>query len=134
MPINMPDFALPVTSELFLLCVYGTTTVVCLFSFFFYVYVSCSVIKSLCFRSNGQHSFCRLPNHDYDMAINLMIISYTSMALGRSGVSFLAAICFLLHFSFFFLRLYSVRDAIDSDACCSYTRLNPIQQTNLQLS
>ena len=46
--------------------------------------------------------FCRLPNHDYDMAINLMIMSYTSRALGCSGVSFLAAICFLLHFLFLF--------------------------------
>ena len=138
----MPDFALPVTSELSLPWVHGTT-VVCLFAFLLF-YVACSVSKSLCFRSNGQHSFCRLPNHDYDMAINLMIISYTSMALGRSDVSFLAAICFLLHFSvfflrlysvsFFFLRLYSVRAAIDSDTCCSYTRLHPVQQTNLQLS
>ena len=78
--------------------------------------------------------FCRLPNHDYDMSINLMIMSYTSMALGRLDVSFLAAICFLPHFSFFFLRLYSVRAAIDSDTCCSYTRLHPVQQTNLKLS
>ena len=77
--------------------------------------------------------FCRLPNHDYDMSINLMIMSYTSMALGRLDVSFLA-ICFLPHFSFFFLRLYSVRAAIDSDTCCSYTRSPPVQQTNLQLS
>ena len=48
--------------------------------------------------------FCRLRNHNYDMAINLMIVlmSYTSMALGCSDVSFLAAICFLLLFSFSF--------------------------------
>ena len=38
---------------------------------------------------------CRHQNHDYDMAINLTIVimSYTSVALGRSVVSFLAAIC-----------------------------------------
>ena len=70
------------------------------------------------------------------MVIDLMTVtmSYTSMALGRLDVSFLAAICFLLHFSMFFLRLYSVRAAIDSDTCCPYTRLHPVQQTNLQLS
>ena len=78
--------------------------------------------------------FCRLPNHDYDMAINLMIMSYTSMALGRSDVSFLAAICFCFVFFFFILRLYSVRAAINSDTRSSYTRLHPVQQTNLQLS
>ena len=132
MPKNMPDFALPVTSESSLPCVYGIT-VVCLFAFL-YCYVACSVRKSLCFHANGQRFFCRLRNHDYDMAINLMTMSYTSMALGRLDVSFLAAICFLLHFSFFFLRLYSVRAAIDSDTCCSYTRSHPVQQTNLQLS
>ena len=42
--------------------------------------------------------FCRTQNHDYDtgMAIDLiiMIMSYTSVVLGRSVVSFLAAICF----------------------------------------
>ena len=77
--------------------------------------------------------FCRLPNHDYDMAINLtMIMSYTSVALSRSDASFLAAICFFIFL--FFLRLYSVRAAIDSDIRCSYTRLHPVQQTNLQLS
>ena len=69
------------------------------------------------------------------MVINLRIVimSYTSVALGCSDVSFLAAICFCFFF-FFFLRLYSVGAAIDSDTCCSYTRLHPVQQTNLQLS
>ena len=94
MPMDMPDFALPVTSESSLPCVYGIT-VVCLFAFL-YCYVACSVRKSLCFHANGQRFFCRLRNHDYDMAINLMIVlmSYTSVELGRSDVSFLAAICF----------------------------------------
>ena len=70
--------------------------------------------------------FCRLRNHDYAMAINLMIVlmSYSSVALGRSDVSFLAAICFL--FLFLFLWLYSVRAAIDSDTRCSYTRFHPV--------
>ena len=96
----MPDFALPVTSELSLPCVYGTT-VVCLFAFLF-SYVACGVIKSLCFHSNGQHFFCRLRNHDYNMAINLMIVrmSYTSVALGRSDVSFLPP--FVFDFFLFF--------------------------------
>ena len=127
----MPDFALPVTSELSLPWVHGTT-VVCLFAFLLF-YVACSVSKSLCFRSNGQHSSCRLPNHDYDVAINLMTMSYTSMALGRLDVSFLAAICFFTSFFFFILRLYSVRAAIDSDSRCSYNRSYAVQQTNLQL-
>ena len=41
---------------------------------------------------------CRPQNHDYDMAINLIIVimSYTSVALGRSVVSFLAAICLFI--------------------------------------
>ena len=42
--------------------------------------------------------FCRAQNHDYDMAINLLIIvimSYTAVVLSRSVVSFLAAIFFL---------------------------------------
>ena len=53
MPMKMHDFALPVTSELSLPCGYGTT-VVCQFSFL--CYVACSVSKSFCFHSNGQHS------------------------------------------------------------------------------
>ena len=67
----------------------------------------------------------------YIMAINLVIVimSYSSVALGRSVVSFLAAICF-----FSFLWLYNVRDAIDRNTRCSYTRLYPVQQTDLQLS
>ena len=40
---------------------------------------------------------------------------------------------FVFDFFFFFLRLYSVRAAIDIDTRCSYTRLHPVQQTNLQL-
>ena len=79
--------------------------------------------------SNGQH-FCRPQNHDYDMAIKLVIMSYASVALGRSVVSFLAAICLFVCFS----RLYSVRAAIDSDTRCSYIRLHVVQQTNLHLS
>ena len=77
---------------------------------------------------------CRLQNHDDDMDINLKIVimPYTSVAYGRSDVSFLAAIFFCLFF--FFLRLHSVRAAIDSDTRCSYTRLRAVQQTNLQLS
>ena len=41
---------------------------------------------------------------DYDMAINLMIVlmSYTSVELGRSDASFLDAICFLDFFLFLF--------------------------------
>ena len=48
--------------------------------------------------------FRRLRNHDYDMAINLMIVlmSYTSVELGRSDASFLDAICFLDFFLFLF--------------------------------
>ena len=44
--------------------------------------------------------FCRPQNHDYDMSINLIVVimSYTSVALGRSVVSFLAAIRFLFIF------------------------------------
>ena len=101
--MNMPDVALPVTSELSLPCVYGTT-LVCLFAFLL-CYVACSVSKSLCFHSNGQHFFCRLRNLDYDMAINLMIVlmSYASVELGRSDVSFLAATCFL-----FFIFIFAV--------------------------
>ena len=43
---------------------------------------------------------CRLQNHDYDMAINLIrvLMSYTSVALDRSVVSFLAAICLFVFF------------------------------------
>ena len=49
--------------------------------------------------------FCRPQNYDYDMAINtiIVIMSYTSVALGRSVVSFLAAICFC-----FLLFLFAV--------------------------
>ena len=134
MPMNVPDFTLPVTSELSLPCVYGTT-VVCLLAFLL-CYVACSMNKSFCFHPNGQQVFCRLQNHEYDMAINQMIVlmSYTSVELSRSDASFLAAICCLDLFFFFFLGLYSVRAAIDSNIRCSYTRLHPIQQTNLQLS
>ena len=64
------------------------------------------------------------------MAIKLVNMSYAGVALGRSVVSFLAAICLFVCF----LRLYSVRAAIDSDTRCSYTRLHAVQQTNLQLS
>ena len=103
--------------------------VFCLFSYFS-VYVACSVIKSLCFRSNGQHSFCLLRNHDYDMAINLIVVtmSYTSVALGRSDVSFLAAICFLfLAFSFcgciaFVLRSSAI-PAVRIPVCTLYSKL-----------
>ena len=92
-------------------------------------YVACSVSKSLCFRSNG-HSSCRLPNHDYDMAINLMIMSYTSVALGRSDVSFLAAICFcfcFFSFSFcgyiaFVLRSTAI-PAVRIPVCTLYSKL-----------
>ena len=129
MPMNMPDFAFPVTSELSLPCVHGTT-VVCLFAFFLF-YVACSVSKSLCFRSNGQHFFCLLRNHDYDMAINqtIVIMSYTSMALGCSGVSFVATICFLLHFSFSFCRYiaFALRStaipAVRIPVCTLYSKL-----------
>ena len=136
MPMNMPDFALPVTSELSLPRVYGTA-VVCLFAFLLY-YVACSVSKSFCFHPNGQHLFCRLRNHDYDMAINLMIsdhvIRQSVWRLAARTSRFLPPFVFVLFFFFFFLRLYSVRAAIDSDTRSSYTRLHPVQQTNLQLS
>ena len=39
---------------------------------------------------------------------------------------------FVFYFCFF-LRLYSVRAAIDSDTRCSYSRSHAVQQTNLQL-
>ena len=47
--------------------------------------------------------FCRPQKHGYDMAINLMIVimSYTSVALGRSVASFLAAICFFIFYFYF---------------------------------
>ena len=95
--MNMPEFALLDTSELSLPCVYGTT-VICLFAFVL-CYVACTV-----FQSNGQNKNCRLRNHDYDMAINLMIVlmSHTSVELGRSDTSFLALICFLDFFLFLF--------------------------------
>ena len=57
-------------------------------------------------------------------------MSYTSVALGRSVVSFLAIFyCFF----FFFLRLYNVRAAIDTDTRRSYNRSHAVQQINLQL-
>ena len=45
--------------------------------------------------------FYRPENHDYDMAINLIrvLMSYTSVALDRSVVSFLAAICLFVFFA-----------------------------------
>ena len=79
------------------------------------------------------NTFFRPQNHDYDMAINLIVVimSYTSVAFGRWVVSFFVATCFRL---FIFLwRLYSVRAAIDSDIRCSYNRSHTVQQTNLQL-
>ena len=69
-------------------------------------YVACSVNKSFCFHPNSQHFFRPPePRLDYNIAINLLIVimSYTSVALGRSVVSFLAAICF-----WFFLFLFAV--------------------------
>ena len=95
--MNMPDLALPVTSELSLPCVYGTA-VVCFSRFL--RYVSCSVSKSFC-SIQMANILCRPQNHDYDMAINLIrvLMSYTSVALDRSVVSFLAAICLFVFFA-----------------------------------
>ena len=50
--MNVPHLALPVTSELFLPCVYGTTVV--FFYAFLLPYDACSVSKSFCFHSNGE--------------------------------------------------------------------------------
>ena len=125
----MPDFALPVTSELSLPWVHGAN-VVCLFAFLFF-HVACSVSKSLCFRSNGNIFFCRPQHQDYDMVISLiiMIMSYTSVALGRSDVSFLAAICFYFIFLFsfcgciaFVLRSTAI-PAVRIPVCTLYSKL-----------
>ena len=90
----MPDFSLPVTSELSSPCVYGTTSC----SMLFRVFVMLPVVWARASSASIQMAniFCRPQNHDYDMAINviiLVIMSYTSVAPGRSVVSFLAAIC-----------------------------------------
>ena len=75
--------------------------------------------------------FCRVQNHDYDMVIDLMIVtmSYTSMALGRLDVSFLAAICFFPHFFFsfcgyiaFVLRSTAI-PAVRIPVCTPYSKL-----------
>ena len=127
--MNVPDFTLPVTSELSLPCVYGTT-VVCLLAFLL-CYVACSMNKSFCFHPNGQQVFCRLQNHEYDMAINQMIVlmSYTSVELSRSDASFLAAICCLdlFFFSFcgyiaFVLRSTAI-SAVRIPVCTLYSKL-----------
>ena len=66
------------------------------------------------------------------MAINLIIVimSYASQCgawpLGR----LVSCRHLFLIFFFFFLRLYSVRAAIDSDTRCSYTRLHPVHSAN----
>ena len=72
--------------------------------------------------------FCRLQNHDCDMAINLImvIMSYSSVALGRSDVSFLA-ICFLiLSFSFCGYRAFVLRStatpAVRIPVCTLYSK------------
>ena len=74
--------------------------------------------------------FCRLQNHDYDMAINriIVIMSYTSVALGRSDVSFLAANCFwFFSLSFcgyiaFVLRSTAI-PAVRIPVCTLYSKL-----------
>ena len=132
MPMNMPDLALPVTSELYLPCVYGTT-VVCSFSFF---NVMLPVVWARASASiQMANIFCRPQNHDYNMAINIIIVimSYTCVALGHSVVSFLAAICLFVCLFVCFLRTHRVRAAIDGDTRCSYNRSHAVQQTNLQL-
>ena len=80
-------------------------------------YFAWSVNKSFCFHPYGK-MFCRCQHHDHDMVLLIVIMSYASVALGRSVVSLLIAICFLF---MYFLRLYSVRAAIDSVTRCSYT-------------
>ena len=76
--------------------------------------------------------FCRLRNHDYDTAINInlmiVLMSYTSVELGRSDVSFLAAICFCF-FSFtfcgyiaFVLRSTAI-PAVRTPVCTLYKKL-----------
>ena len=96
--MNMPDFALSVTSESSLPCVYGTT-VVCQFYFF---NVMLSVVWARASASiQMANIFCCPQNHDYNMAVSLIIVimSYASVVLDRSVVSFIAAIfrfCFVL--------------------------------------
>ena len=77
--------------------------------------------------------FCRLQNHDYDMAINLIISDHVINQCGAWPLGRLVSCRHLFLIFFFFLRLYSVRAAIDSYTRCSYTRLHPVQQTNLQI-
>ena len=97
-------------------------------------YVACSVVsKSFCFHSNGQNSLptlepllrygCYSQNSDH------VIHPCGAWPLGR----LVSCRHLLLIFSLFFLRLYSVSAAIDSDTRCSYNRSCTVQQTNLQL-
>ena len=41
--------------------------------------------------------FCRPQNHDYDTVIKMVIMSYASVARGRSDVSFLAVFNFVFY-------------------------------------
>ena len=72
--------------------------------------------------------FCCLQNHDYGMATSLIIVimSYTSVVLGRSDVSFLAAICFWF-FSFYGYIAFVLRStaipAVRIPVCTLYSKL-----------
>ena len=71
-----------------------------------FCYVILPVVRARASSIQMANIFCRPKNHDYGMTINLIIVimSYTSVAHGRSVVSLLA----IFHFWFFFLGLYTV--------------------------
>ena len=78
--MNTPDCASPVTSELSLPCVYGTT-VLCQFSF---LYVMLHVVWARAYASiQMANILCRLHNHDYGMAINIIIVIMSYTSVGR---------------------------------------------------